>query len=199
MQDLRGQAPVKPKSLGTRAMAFVESRAARCGLVVAATASAAGGCWEVRRKRLWAEMEAARVRYRDTGSETRFPFYGRDWGYEVDYMLELGLQPGDRCFAEYRLEALPLTHACAVALRRRLTEPGKVRCDEEAVIELVAGQRHCRHGVRPGPWWAPWRPAVEAKALTRYSDWLAWPVLGEVRILRLAPDRFGSENWCTVR
>ena len=40
----------------------------------------------------------------ETGSETRFPFYGRDYGYEVDYMLELGLQPGDRCSASYRLE-----------------------------------------------------------------------------------------------
>ena len=25
--------------------------------------------------------------------------------FQVDYMLELGLQPGDRCFAEYRLQA----------------------------------------------------------------------------------------------
>ncbi|CAE7942924.1 unnamed protein product [Symbiodinium sp. KB8] len=115
-------------------------------------------------------------------------------------MLELGLQPGDRCFAEYRLQALPFTHACAVALRRRsAAHSGKYRCDEEAVIELSAGQRHCRHMCRPGPWWQPWRPDSEEKELTRYSDWLAWPVLGEVRILRLAPDRSGAENWCTVR
>ncbi|OLQ04518.1 hypothetical protein AK812_SmicGene12354 [Symbiodinium microadriaticum] len=86
---------------------------------------------KVRRQQLLAEVEAARVRYRDTGSETRFPFYGRDFGYEVDYMLELGLQPGDRCFAEYRLQALPFTHACAVALRRRsAAHSGKYRCDE---------------------------------------------------------------------
>ena len=120
----------------------VMASAARCGLAAVAGASSACACWEFRRQQLLAQTEAARVRYRETGSETRYPFYGRDWGYEVDYMLELGLQPGDRCFAAYRLQALPWTHACAVALRRRLRGSENFGCDEEAVIELVAGQRH---------------------------------------------------------
>lgn len=62
-------------------------------------------------------LKEMRRRYVETGSETRFPFYGKDYGYEaeaqfwagfpeVDYMLELGLQSGDRCSASYRLEAL---------------------------------------------------------------------------------------------
>mmetsp|Transcript_29650 Transcript_29650/g.66790 ORF Transcript_29650/g.66790 Transcript_29650/m.66790 type:complete len:173 (+) Transcript_29650:51-569(+) len=170
------------------------SLATRCGLTALASGTGVVTCWEVRRQQLLAKVEAARTRYRDTGSETRFPFYGRDFGYEVDYLLELGLQPGDQCHATYNLPALPLTHALAVAVQRWMS---KADCDEEALIELAAGQRHCRHPARPGLWWRPWWPGSERKTLTRYCDWLAWPVLGEVRIRRL-PGKPG-ETWCTVR
>ncbi|CAE8602845.1 unnamed protein product, partial [Polarella glacialis] len=104
----------------------------------------------VRRNHWLSLHEAAREKYQDSGGETRYPFYGRDFGYEVDYMIELGLQPGDRCFAAYRIEALPATHAAATVLRRWLkrgttgesdASAGSSQLffqqfDEEAIIEM---------------------------------------------------------------
>lgn len=150
-------------------------------------------------------------RYSETGSETRFPFYGRDFGYEVDYMLELQLQPGDRCLASYSLEALPVTHAAVLTWKRttrsfatgsygsnRSNGSNDYDIDEEAVIEVVNGQRYCRHPSRPGSWWQPWWCGEH---LTRYSDWLAWPPLKEVRVCRRVPHTTSKtgETCFTVR
>ncbi|CAJ1364584.1 unnamed protein product, partial [Effrenium voratum] len=110
--------------------------AARWGLAACGASALGISYWEVRRRQLLAQYEAMRVRYVETGSETRFPFYGRDFGYEVDYMIELGLQQGDRCSALYRLEALPVTHALAVVWKR-FRSPASA--DEEAVVELKDG------------------------------------------------------------
>lgn len=153
----------------------------KCSLAALGAAAAAVTGWELRRNQGLAKYREMRRRYVETGSETRFPFYGRDFGYEVDYMLELQLQPGDRCQASYSLEALPMTHAAVLAWNR-WSEPDSA--DEEAMIELVDGQRYCRHPTRPGFWWQPWWRESE---LTRYSDWLAWPPLQEVRVCRKVP------------
>eukprot|EP00435_Cladocopium_sp_Y103_P043966 s1417_g12.t1 len=143
-------------------------------------AGAAVSCWELRRSQGLARYREMKRRYSETGSETRFPFYGRDFGYEVDYMLELQLQAGDRCHASYSLEALPLTHAAVLIWKRKFATGSKRKegIDEEAVIEVVDGQRYCRHPSRPGSWWQPW-PWWPSESLTRYSDWLAWPPLKE--------------------
>ena len=70
--------------------------------------------------------------------------------------------------------------------------------DEEAVIEVVNGQRYCRHPSRPGSWWQPWWCGEH---LTRYSDWLAWPPLKEVRVCRRVPHTTSKtgETCFTVR
>ena len=68
---------------------------AKRGLASLGTATGvAVALWELRRKQVLSRYEEMKRRYVETGSETRFPFYGRDFGYEVDYMLELQLQAG---------------------------------------------------------------------------------------------------------
>ena len=179
----------------------------RWGLA-AFVACGAGVSWELRRSQGLARYREMKRRYSETGSETRFPFYGRDFGYEVDYMLELQLQPGDRCLASYSLEALPLTHAAILTWKRSMrrfsgsygpygSNPSN-DIDEEAVIEVVNGQRYCRHPSRPGFWWQPWWCG---ESLTRYSDWLAWPPLKEVRVCRRVPHTSSKtgETCFTVR
>uniref|UniRef100_A0A7S4SVQ7 Uncharacterized protein n=1 Tax=Alexandrium monilatum TaxID=311494 RepID=A0A7S4SVQ7_9DINO len=163
-------------------------RRARLGVAAgAAGATALLAWWESRRWSLLQAHEDIRARYRDSGAETRLPFYGRDHGYEVDYMMELGLETGDVCRVTYCLAALHAPHAAAAALERWRRERAGVPeaqppCDEEAVVEVRDGQRWCRHPPRPGPCWAPWWPGREPGATTRYSDWLAWPGLAEVRV-----------------
>ncbi len=156
---------------------------AKRGLASLGTATGvAVALWELRRKQVLSRYEEMKRRYVETGSETRFPFYGRDFGYEVDYMLELQLQDGDRCFATYSIEVLPLTHAAVLMWQRKVLVS---TVDEEAVIEVVNGQRFCRHPKRPGFWWQPWW--FDEGSLTRYSDWLAWPPVKEVRVCRSVP------------
>ena len=169
--------------------AFAKGLAALGGATVATIS-----CWELRRSQGLARYAEMKRRYVETGSETRFPFYGRDSGYEVDYMLELQLQAGDHCHASYSIEALPVTHAAVLTWRRYCRQfPDD---DEEAVVEVVDGQRYCRHPMRPGRWWEPWR---QGEGLTRYSDWLAWPPLKEVRVCRHVPSSRTGEVCFTVR
>lgn len=156
---------------------------AKRGLASLGTATGvAVALWELRRKQVLSRYEEMKRRYVETGSETRFPFYGRDFGYEVDYMLELQLQAGDRCLAAYSIEVLPLTHAAVLMWQRKVLVS---TVDEEAVIEVINGQRFCRHPKRPGFWWQPWW--FDEGSLTRYSDWLAWPPVKEVRVCRSVP------------
>ena len=101
---------------GTMSAWPMAAASSRWGL--AAFVAFGGVSWELRRSQGLARYREMKRRYSETGSETRFPFYGRDFGYEVDYMLELQLQPGDRCLASYSLEALPVTHAAVLTWKR---------------------------------------------------------------------------------
>ena len=194
---------------GTMSAWPMAAASSRWGL--AAFVAFGGVSWELRRSQGLARYREMKRCYSETGSETRFPFYGRDFGYEVDYMLELQLQPGDRCLASYSLEALPVTHAAVLTWKRttrsfatgsygsnRSNGSNDYDIDEEAVIEVVNGQRYCRHPSRPGSWWQPWWCGEH---LTRYSDWLAWPPLKEVRVCRRVPHTTSKtgETCFTVR
>lgn len=163
-------------------------------LVSAGTGVTAGfvAWWELQRHQLRLKYEDVKRRYRETGAESRFPFYGRDTGYEVDYFIELGLNQGDVCHATYNLRALPLQHAAAAALSRWLHELGTNPTngssfethayDEEAFVEIVDGQRKCRHPPRP-VWWSPWWPGGSKSQISPYSEWLAWQAIQEVHVL----------------
>eukprot|EP00933_Yihiella_yeosuensis_P043805 TRINITY_DN38785_c0_g1_i1.p1 TRINITY_DN38785_c0_g1~~TRINITY_DN38785_c0_g1_i1.p1 ORF type:complete len:220 (-),score=34.34 TRINITY_DN38785_c0_g1_i1:24-596(-) len=175
-------------------------------VAAATSAIAVGGVayWEVERWKILQRYEALKVHYHDSGAATRFPFYGRNEHYEIDYMIELGLQQGDQCYARYRLQALPLTNVIALLMWRRLSgrSSGLVAgspelCDEEATIEVVDGQRLCRHPARPSFWWSPWWPGGEASTATKYSEWLAWPGLVEVHIKPISgQDESGKRRAC---
>eukprot|EP00928_Gymnodinium_smaydae_P014483 TRINITY_DN15314_c0_g1_i2.p1 TRINITY_DN15314_c0_g1~~TRINITY_DN15314_c0_g1_i2.p1 ORF type:complete len:255 (-),score=54.22 TRINITY_DN15314_c0_g1_i2:115-849(-) len=158
----------------------------RVGGVLVLVAGAGASWWELRRWQLRQRREEVLERYRESGSESRYPFYGRDHGYEVDYMIELDLQAGDLCHTSFRIETLPLPSALALAAarwRRRSDGAKDVAdwIDEVATIEIKDGRRFCRHPPRPGASPAA-GPGVDV--LTPYSDWLAWPGVAEVQILR---------------
>ena len=50
------------------------------------------GVWEWRRKKILATFNDAKQHYVDSGSDSRYPFYGRSHGYEIDYMIEFGVR-----------------------------------------------------------------------------------------------------------
>merc|ERR1712196_46176 len=134
---------------------------------------------EVKRAQLLAAYGAKHERYCESGAESRFPFYGKDDGYEVDYFVEVGLEPGSICQATYDVSTLAPPLAAAVLFYRwKLERPW----DEEATVELKFGQRHCRHPPRPDAWWRFWSPAAAADQLTPYADWLAWPGISEMKV-----------------
>eukprot|EP00445_Apocalathium_hangoei_P005642 CAMPEP_0203863954 /NCGR_PEP_ID=MMETSP0359-20131031/14473_1 /ASSEMBLY_ACC=CAM_ASM_000338 /TAXON_ID=268821 /ORGANISM="Scrippsiella Hangoei, Strain SHTV-5" /LENGTH=192 /DNA_ID=CAMNT_0050781593 /DNA_START=23 /DNA_END=601 /DNA_ORIENTATION=- len=179
------------------AAAAAMSRLGAARVAVAGALAASGGgmaWWELRRGALLADFERGRRRYVDSGGESRYPFYGRDHGYEVDYFIELGLEPGDRLFAAYRPSVLCLPHAATLLAWRRFrgaTPADHPTChgasrgwDEEGVIEVDSGRRRCRHPERPGPWWRPWIPGAAAVLSSSYPDWLAWPCVLEVVVVR---------------
>eukprot|EP00747_Dinoflagellata_sp_TGD_P187399 gnl/TRDRNA2_/TRDRNA2_45037_c0_seq1.p1 gnl/TRDRNA2_/TRDRNA2_45037_c0~~gnl/TRDRNA2_/TRDRNA2_45037_c0_seq1.p1 ORF type:complete len:190 (-),score=23.06 gnl/TRDRNA2_/TRDRNA2_45037_c0_seq1:59-628(-) len=141
------------------------------------------GFWEGRRLNLLGKYEEVRQRYRESGGESRFPFYGRDFGYDVDYMIELGLDAGDKCQARFKPEVLHAHHAAALIAWRWRVGDNHSLWDEEATVEIVDGRRHCRHSPRPAAWWVPWWPGSTPETLTPYSEWLAWPAISEVVVL----------------
>eukprot|EP00927_Polykrikos_kofoidii_P079447 TRINITY_DN76229_c0_g1_i1.p1 TRINITY_DN76229_c0_g1~~TRINITY_DN76229_c0_g1_i1.p1 ORF type:complete len:261 (+),score=12.39 TRINITY_DN76229_c0_g1_i1:57-785(+) len=167
----------------------------RTGWAGAAVAGGALLFWEGRRHYIRSDREEISARYRDTGAESRFPFYGRDSGYEVDYMIELGLDHGDVCQVRYDLARLHASHAAVAALfrwRRSAAAGGGGSdaddvFDEVATVEVNSGRRYCRHPARPtaGAPWRLWWPHSEPTELTPYSDWLAWNGLGEMRVVPL--------------
>eukprot|EP00913_Durusdinium_trenchii_P013568 g12738.t1 len=59
--------------------------AAKCGLAAVSSVAVLSTCWEVRRHQALSKYEEMKRRYVETGSEMRFPFYGRDFGYEVGF------------------------------------------------------------------------------------------------------------------
>mmetsp|Transcript_43012 Transcript_43012/g.92228 ORF Transcript_43012/g.92228 Transcript_43012/m.92228 type:complete len:181 (-) Transcript_43012:14-556(-) len=147
--------------------------------------------WEYQRQAILMRYEAGKLHYEESGGESRYPFYGRDHGYEVDYMLELELQEGDRILATYRPAALHPWQAAALQyVRWREGRAFDDSCrfkgsyDEEAVIEVDSGRRFCRHPPRPDHWSKPWKPGGDKDRRSFYSDWLAAPYLNEVLVVR---------------
>eukprot|EP00929_Paragymnodinium_shiwhaense_P074891 TRINITY_DN38306_c0_g1_i1.p3 TRINITY_DN38306_c0_g1~~TRINITY_DN38306_c0_g1_i1.p3 ORF type:complete len:219 (-),score=50.59 TRINITY_DN38306_c0_g1_i1:316-972(-) len=170
----------------------------RASLAGAASAGCAAVWWERRRQGLLQDYEVLLERYRDTGSDSRFPWYGRDWGYEVDYFIELGLDAGDVLRLRYNIAALPPHQAAALAVVRwyrslggsMATSPGSstsgtsvgsgaaagsAGAGEPMEVVVDCGQKYIRHPPRPpAAWWMPWWPRSTCSQVSKYCDWLAW-------------------------
>merc|ERR1711865_529921 len=143
------------------------------------------GGWEIQRWQFLQLDKRRREHYCLSGAEGRFPYYGKDTDYEVDYFIEIGLEPKAICYARFHFTALHVPQAAALLAWRWSTSSPY---DEEAAVELRLGQKVCRHAARPGAWWMPWWPGSHSsEVVTPYSDWLAWAAIDEVKVVPPMP------------
>mmetsp|Transcript_92264 Transcript_92264/g.246698 ORF Transcript_92264/g.246698 Transcript_92264/m.246698 type:complete len:245 (+) Transcript_92264:16-750(+) len=154
-------------------------RAARVAAAVGTTAVAG---WEFRRRQLIAQRDQTREDFRGSSS-----FYGKMWGWEVDYQLMITFWDGDLVLAQHHLPGLPVHEAMLVALRRAWY---KSSWDMVGVVHRPGGRVDVAMLGR-----APGQEGVHALG---YADLLAAASTGVVAVRRVKmedEDRKQMREW----